>query len=90
MASGLPILFGGAGEGARRILEAKAGQVVPYDDLNGLEQAVRQLASSSALREQFGQAGRLAAEKFYSRKEIAKRLHGLLLDAMNRPMGAMK
>jgi len=85
MASGLPILFGGSGEAARRILEAKAGLAVPYEDLNGLEQAVRRLASSAALREQFGQAGRLAAEKFYSRKEIAKRLHGLLLAAMNKP-----
>jgi len=83
MASGLPILFGGVGEPARRIVEAKAGLAVPYDDLNGLEQAVRQLASSLALRRQFGQAGRLAAEKFYSRKEIAKRLHGLLLGTIN-------
>jgi glycosyltransferase involved in cell wall biosynthesis len=84
MASGLPILFGGAGEGARRIIEAKAGITVPYEDLNGLEQAVRNLASSSALREQFGRSGRLAAETTYSRKEIAKRLHGLLLQAMDR------
>ena len=31
MATGLPILFGGEGEGARRILEANAGIVaVPY------------------------------------------------------------
>jgi glycosyltransferase involved in cell wall biosynthesis len=92
MASGLPILFGGVGEAARRIVEAKAGLAVPYDDLNGLEQAVRQLASSSSLRAQFGQAGRLAAEKFYSRKEIAKRLHGFLLGTMDNtnPSGAMK
>jgi glycosyltransferase involved in cell wall biosynthesis len=85
MATGLPILFGGAGEGVRRILEAKAGIAVPYEDLSGLEQAVRKLASSSALREQFGQAGRLAAEKLYSRKEIARRLHGLLVRTMNPP-----
>jgi glycosyltransferase involved in cell wall biosynthesis len=79
MATGLPILFGGEGEGARRILEARAGLVVPYDDIDGLEEAVRRLVSSPALRQQYGHAGRLAAEKLYSRKEIARRLHGLLL-----------
>jgi glycosyltransferase involved in cell wall biosynthesis len=82
MATGLPILFGGEGEGARRIVEAKAGLVVPYEDIDGLEQAVRQLVSSSALRQRYGQAGRLAAEKLYNRKEIARRLHGLLLATM--------
>jgi glycosyltransferase involved in cell wall biosynthesis len=83
MASGLPILFGGEGEGARRIDEAKAGIAVPYDDLQGLEEAVRRLVSSPALRQQVGQAGRLAAERFYSRKQIARRLHDLLLDVVN-------
>jgi glycosyltransferase involved in cell wall biosynthesis len=92
MATGLPIVFGGEGEGARRILEANAGIVVPYDDVEGLEQEIRQLVMSPALRRQFGQAGRLAAEKFYSRKEIAKRLHVLLLGAINgtNPFGALK
>jgi glycosyltransferase involved in cell wall biosynthesis len=83
MASGLPILFGGEGEGARRILESKAGLVAPYEDIQGIEQAIRQLASSPPLRQQFGHAGRLAAEKFYNRKEIAKRLHHLMLGTMN-------
>jgi glycosyltransferase involved in cell wall biosynthesis len=80
MATGLPILFGGEGEGARRIEQAKAGIVVPYHDIKGLEQAVRRLASSPALRQQLGQAGRVAAETLYSRKEIARRLHRLLLN----------
>jgi glycosyltransferase involved in cell wall biosynthesis len=84
MASGLPILFGGEGEGGRRVLEAKAGLVAPYNDIQGLEQAVRQLASSQALRQQFGQAGRLAAEKFYNRKEIARRLHQVMLGIISR------
>jgi glycosyltransferase involved in cell wall biosynthesis len=92
MATGLPIVFGGEGEGARRILEAHAGLVVPYNDVQRLEQAIRQLVMSPALRRQFGQAGRLAAEKLYSRKEIAKRLHVLLLGALNgsKPSGALK
>jgi glycosyltransferase involved in cell wall biosynthesis len=83
MATGLPILFGGEGEGARRILEANAGLVVPYDDLPALERGIRHLATQPALRERYGKAGRLAAERVYSRKEIAKRLHELLLTAMN-------
>jgi glycosyltransferase involved in cell wall biosynthesis len=79
MASGLPILFAGGGEGARRVLESRAGLVVPYDDIQGLAEAVRRLASDPALRRDLGLAGRYAAEQLYSRREIAKRLHRLLL-----------
>ena len=84
MASSLPILFAGEGEGARRVLQAGAGLAVPYSDVRGLEKAVRRLVSDPALRRQFGEAGRLAAEKLYSRKEIARRLHQLLLGVTNR------
>jgi glycosyltransferase involved in cell wall biosynthesis len=82
MATGLPILFGGEGEGARRILEANAGMVVPYGDIAALEHGIRELATKPVLRQQFGKAGRLAAEKLYNRKEIARQLHKLLLTAM--------
>ena len=84
MASGLPILFAGEGEGPRRILEARAGLVVPYGDIRGLEEVVRRLASDPTLRHKLGSAGRYAAEKLYSRKEIARRLHQLLLGVTNR------
>jgi glycosyltransferase involved in cell wall biosynthesis len=84
MASSLPILFAGEGEGARRILDAQAGLVVPYGDIRRTEEAVRQLVSAPALRQKLGVAGRLAAEKLYSRKQIAKRLHHLLLGVTTR------
>jgi glycosyltransferase involved in cell wall biosynthesis len=84
MATSLPILFGGEGEGARRILEAHAGIVAAYGDITALEDGVRKLATQPALRQQFGSAGRLAAEKLYSRKQIARRLHELLLAAMSK------
>ncbi|MFO0777693.1 MAG: glycosyltransferase family 4 protein [Nitrospira sp.] len=84
MASGLPILFAGGGEGARRVLEARAGLVVPYDDVQGLAEAVRRLASDPVLRRELGLAGRYAAEQLYSRREIAKRLHQLLLGVIGR------
>jgi glycosyltransferase involved in cell wall biosynthesis len=83
MATGLPILFGGEGEGARRILEANAGIVAPYRDITALEHGIRKLATEPALRKHFGNAGRLAAERLYSRKEIARRLHVLLLAALS-------
>lgn len=83
MASGLPILFAGGGEGARRVLDARAGLVVPYEDIRGLEQAVRRLASTPELRQELGRAGRCAAEKLYNRKEIARRFHQLLLGVTN-------
>ncbi len=78
MASRLPILFAGEGEGARRVLKAGAGLAVPYGDIRALEEAVRRLASNTDLRRELGSAGRRAAEQLYSRKEIAKRLHQLL------------
>jgi glycosyltransferase involved in cell wall biosynthesis len=78
MASRLPILFAGGGEGARRVLDARAGLVVPYEDVRGLEEAVRKLASIPELRDELGRAGRCAAERLYNRKEIARRLHQLL------------
>ena len=84
MASSLPILFAGEGEGPRRILEAQAGLVIPYGDIRGIEEAVRRLVSAPALRQKLGEAGRLAAEKLYSRKEIARRLHHLLLGVTSR------
>jgi colanic acid biosynthesis glycosyl transferase WcaI len=90
MATSLPILFGGEGEGARRIVEAKAGIVAPYGDITALEHGIRKLATQPALRQQFGKAGRLAAEKLYSRKEIARRLHELLLTALERPTPSLK
>ena len=84
MASGLPILFAGGGEGARRVLDARAGLVVPYENIRGLEQAVRRLASTPELRQELGRAGRCAAEKLYNRKEIAKQLNQLLSGVINR------
>ncbi|GKS58331.1 glycosyltransferase WbuB [Nitrospira sp.] len=84
MATGLPILFAGEGEAARRIREAGAGLAIPYGDVRGLEKAVRYFAAAEPLRQQLGQAGRLAAEKSYSRKAIARRLHTLLLDIASR------
>ena len=84
MASSLPILFAGEGEGPRRILDARAGLVIPYGDIRGIEEAVRRLVSAPALRQKLGEAGRLAAEKLYSRKEIARRLHHLLLGVTSR------
>jgi colanic acid biosynthesis glycosyl transferase WcaI len=84
MAGGLPILFAGGGEGARRVLDARAGLVVPYEDIRGLEEAVRRLASTPELRQELGRAGRYAAEKLYNRKEIARRLHQLLLGVTSR------
>ena len=83
MASGLPILFAGGGEGARRVLDAQAGLAVPYENVRGLEQAVRWLASTPELRQELGEAGCCAAEKLYNRKEIARRLHQLLLGVMS-------
>jgi glycosyltransferase involved in cell wall biosynthesis len=61
------------------VIQAGAGLAVPYSDVRGLEEAVRRLVSNPDLRRELGSAGRRAAEKLYSRKEIAKKLDQLLL-----------
>ncbi len=58
MASAVPVIFVGVGEGPRLISEANAGLCVEPEDTVGLAKAMIQLADDEAAREHFGQAGR--------------------------------
>ncbi len=58
MASGKPVIYSGAGEGARLIEYAKAGLVVPPEDPVALAKAVRKLTENLALAEDLGRNGR--------------------------------
>jgi len=58
MASGLPVLYSGAGEGARLVEEANAGVVLPAEDAEALAQAIRALRDDPARVKAFGESGR--------------------------------
>ena len=66
MASGKPVIYSGAGEGARLVESAKAGLVVPPEDPEALAEAVRILASNPALAEELGSNGRRYVEEHLS------------------------
>lgn len=63
MASGKPVIYSGAGEGARLIESAKAGLVVPPGDPEALAEAVRNLVSNPSLAEELGRNGRRYVEE---------------------------
>ena len=66
MASGKPVIYSGAGEGARLVESAKAGLVVPPEDPEALAEAVRILTNNSALAEELGRNGRKYVEEHLS------------------------
>jgi colanic acid biosynthesis glycosyl transferase WcaI len=67
MASGLPIVLVAEGEPADILLSAGAGVVVRPGDVDGLAQALRQLARSRETRGRLGAAGRVAATERFNR-----------------------
>jgi colanic acid biosynthesis glycosyl transferase WcaI len=66
MASGVPVLYSGAGEGARIIREAKAGLVTNPEDVQAMAAAVVQLVDNPALAKRLGTNGRAYVEKHMS------------------------
>jgi colanic acid biosynthesis glycosyl transferase WcaI len=70
MASGRPILFVGSADSdvADIIREAGCGFVIPSDDADGFETALRRLIGSPELARELGDRGRRAAEQNYDRR----------------------
>ncbi len=73
MASGVPILYSGAGEGARIVADADAGLVVPPEDPGALADAMRRLLDDPAAARAMGEAGRRLAVARFSWASIADR-----------------
>ncbi|MEY2521611.1 MAG: hypothetical protein QOJ66_176, partial [Ilumatobacteraceae bacterium] len=65
MASGIPSLFAGSGEGVSVLLDYNAGLAVP-NEASSIAAALRTLVADPALRKQMGIAGRSAAESHWS------------------------
>jgi len=74
MASGLPIIFVGEGDGVRIIHEAQAGITIKPGDIDGLVHSIIELYENINLRQQLGQNGIKEARKF-SRENIANRFN---------------
>jgi glycosyltransferase involved in cell wall biosynthesis len=63
MAAGKPVIYSGAGEGARLIEKANAGVVVPPEDPAALAEAIRALVWDPARAAELGRNGRRFAEQ---------------------------
>ena len=64
-AAGVPVLYSGAGEGARIVADHDVGLVTPPEDAAALADAIRRLLDDTDLAERLGANGRrLALERF--------------------------
>jgi len=70
MASAKPVIYSGAGEGARLIEEAKAGIVVPPEDPAALARAIVEISRKPELAEELGNNGRRYVEENLSWSRI--------------------
>ncbi len=82
MASGRPVLLVAGGEPADIVRSHGAGLVVAPNDIAGLASALRRLRDDPALRAELGANGRRAAERYFDRREIARRFMAELDAAM--------
>ena len=58
MATGTPVLYCGAGEGARLVAGARAGLITPPEDARALAEALKRLLAEPALAKEMGMNGR--------------------------------
>lgn len=72
MASGKPVVYSGAGEGARLIQDTKAGLVVPPENPKALAETIRKLLNNGALAEELGRNGRKFVEEKLSWPALVK------------------
>ena len=68
MAMGLPMAYGVEGLSAEIVRDANAGICYPSGDAQAMADAVKKLYRNPELRKQFGDDGRAAVEKHYSRR----------------------
>jgi glycosyltransferase involved in cell wall biosynthesis len=70
MASGKPVILIAEGEAAEIVRSANAGVVVQPGDIEGLAQAIVEMAADGKLRQRFGEAGRQAVTENFDRRNI--------------------
>jgi len=72
MAAGKPVIYSGAGEGARIITDAKAGLVTPPEDGAALAAAIRRLWEHPAEAREMGANGRAYIERHLSWQTLVR------------------
>lgn len=72
LASGLPVLFAGGGEGARIVAEAEAGVIVDWAGIDQIAGAMLRLVDAKEDRLEMGLRGRAFADKHLRREAILR------------------
>jgi glycosyltransferase involved in cell wall biosynthesis len=85
LASGRPMIFIGAAESdvAHTVRSTRCGIVIPHDDPDALEGAIRQLAADAPQCARMGEASRQAAENIYSRDRAAHKWSAALTSVLS-------
>jgi colanic acid biosynthesis glycosyl transferase WcaI len=73
MASGVPVIFVGRGEGADLVQTANAGIITEPDEPEALAKAIRQLATHPEQRRLFGNNGRMFVMQHFQWEKILER-----------------
>jgi glycosyltransferase involved in cell wall biosynthesis len=84
MASGLPVVYSGAGEGARLVAGAGAGVVVPPEDPGALAAALQSLAADPERARALGANGRRHVEAHFGWGALVEEWLGSLQERMAR------
>jgi colanic acid biosynthesis glycosyl transferase WcaI len=84
MASGTPIVAATEDVPAKIIQESRGGFAVPFDDVNGMTEAIRRLLDEPDLREQCSRFGRAYAEQYFDAEGIASAYEKILLKVARR------
>lgn len=79
MASGLPVIASCIAGSEELVVDGKTGYLVPSEDIEALQEALKKLLGDSALRKQMGLASRQHVEENYS-WEYTARQYALLLE----------
>lgn len=87
MASGIPVIYSGAGEGARLVEKARAGLLVPPENAAELAKAVIRLVEDSKLTKEMGENGRDYVEKYFSWQKITSQWLDQLGIMQKKPKG---
>jgi len=84
MAAGLPILFSGAGEGAKIISESNTGLVSSPKDFEGLKKNIIEIKNSNELRNKMSVNGRKLAEERFDRNKLIEDFSNELIKLKNQ------
>jgi glycosyltransferase involved in cell wall biosynthesis len=84
MASGLPVIATRIAGNEELVVDGETGTLVPTEDAEALEQALRRLLVDGKERQRFGRAGRERAEQDYAWQRAASLYRSILEEATSR------